>query len=270
MFSRMLDDPLWYSERTALDASSGSMGCSIAYLGRVLGIPVRIVSSAKPTTEKRFFIEYFGAAVSTIGAFTIEGNEFCRSEASTEPDQYYFLDQLHNPANPDAHFVSTGPEILEQVRQVSAIVASIGSGGTLLGGGRFLKTIDESIRIIAVEAASGTRIPGTASLVDGDYRTPFIAAGFDEGVFDASVRVTLDEAITTGRELPDIGIFGGVQTAAVIAAARRAAEALDLRGDVVTLSGDTGWKNLDVLSAQLQFGRGMGTLSYPRETRLSR
>lgn len=241
-------DPEWDSSKTLLDASSGNMGCSIAYFGKVFGASVRIVSSRKLTAEKRRFMEYFGASVETVGDFTIEGNRYCRELAESDPGRWYFLDQLHNSENPTAHIRGTGPEILSQVPEVTAVIGSIGSGGTLLGVGSYIKQINDQIKVFAVEAAPGTRLPGTAALVDGDYRTPFIEEGFKRNIFDLSIQVSEAEAVDTARLLTPIGVFGGLQTYAVITAARQLIESHQLRGDVVAISGDTGWKNMDSLT----------------------
>ena len=247
MLRTMQRDLRWDWSKTVLDASSGNMGCSIAYFGKAMGANVSIVSSRKLTAEKREFIEYFGASVKTIGEFTIEGNQYCRELAASDPEKWYFLDQLHNPENPQAHVEGTGPEILSKAPEVVAVVGSIGSGGTLLGVGRYLKQVNDQIKIFAVEAASGTRLPGTAALIDGDYRTPFIEEGFKDNIFDLSVQVSEAEAIDMARALAPAGVFGGLQTSAVIAAAWRLVESHELRGDVVVISGDTGWKNMDSL-----------------------
>lgn len=248
MLRAMVRDPGWHPSKVLLDASSGNMACSIAYFGRAMGVAVRIISSSKLTTEKQAFIEYFGASVETTGEFTIEGNRYCRKLAQSDPSRWYFLDQLHNPANPLAHTAETGPEILSQIPGVTAVVGSIGSGGTLLGVGRYLKQVNQAIRVFAVEAASGTRLPGTAALVDGDYRTPFIEEGFAQGIFDDSIQVSEAEAVDMARMLFATGLFGGLQTCAVVAGALRAVESCDLSGDVVVISGDTGWKNMAALT----------------------
>lgn len=254
MLEAMIRDPEWNPSKTLIDASSGNMGCSIAYFGKALGIDVRIVSSRKLTSEKLRFMEYFGATVETIGEFTIEGNRYCRELAGSDPQKWYFLDQLHNPENPMAHFRGTGPEILSKVPGVAAVIGSIGSGGTLLGIGRYLRQVNDQIKVFAVEAAPGTRLPGTAALVDGDYRTPFIEEGFARKIFDLSVQVAEAEAIGTARLLSATGVFGGLQTSAVIAGAWRLIRSHDLRGDIVVISGDTGWKNMDTLTQKVLGG----------------
>ena len=247
MLRAMKQDPCWDGSKTLIDASSGNMGCSIAYFGTAMGVRVRIVSSRKLTAEKRRFMEYFGAAVEVVGDFTIEGNRYCNDLTTSEPRKWYFLDQLHNSENPAAHFRGTGPEILSKVPEITAVIGSIGSGGTLLGTGRYLKQANDKIKVFAVEAASGTRLPGTAALADGDYRTPFIEEGFKRNIFDLSIQVSEAEALDTARLLAATGVFGGLQTYAVIAAAWRLIESYQLRGDVVVISGDTGWKNMDSL-----------------------
>jgi cysteine synthase len=258
MLQAMTRDPECNASKVLLDASSGNMGCSIAYFGRAMGMKVHIVSSAKLTIEKRLFIEYFGATVETTGQFTIEGNKYCRELLHSDPERWYFLDQLHNPANPQAHYTGTGPEILSQVPEVTAVVGSIGSGGTLFGVGRCLKQVNDQIKIVAVEATAGTRLPGTAALVDGDYRTPFIEEGFMSHIFDFSIQVSEAEAVDIARQHAATGLFGGLQTSAVIAAARRAVESYALRGDVVVIAGDTGWKNMDALARKV-LGRASAT-----------
>jgi cysteine synthase len=251
MLRAMARDPGWDFSKTLLDASSGNMGCSLAYFGRAMGANVRIVSSRKLTTEKRRFMEYFGASVESIGDFTIEGNGYCRELAYSDPGKWYFLDQLHNEENPMAHAAGTGPEILSQAPGVTAVIGSLGSGGTMLGVGRCLKQANDQIRIFAVEAAPGTRLPGTAALADGDYRTPFIDEGFGRKIFDLSVQVSEAEAVGMARLLTTTGLFCGLQTYAVIAAAWRLIGSHDLRGDVVAISGDTGWKNMDALTQKV-------------------
>ena len=235
---------------TLLDASSGNMACSIAYFGRVLGRSVTVVTNSKLTDEKRAFVEYFGAHLIQLGEFTIEGNRYCHDLVQRDMDgRYCFLDQLHNPHNPRAHERTTGPEILADVPDVGMIVASLGSGGCLLGTATFLRSVRRSIRVVAVEAASGAKIPGTGAFDDGDYITPFIRQSREDGLIDHTIKVDARDAYATLEEFKDVGVFGGLQTGSVIHAARQAASEMKVKGSVVAIAGDSGWKNLATLMA---------------------
>ena len=234
--------------RVLLDASSGNMACAIAYFGRVLGFPAELAVSSKLTEDKRRFLQFYGARLHDVGTFTIEGNRFCRELAEGPGgERYCFLDQLHNWANPRAHYEGTGPEILAAFPDVRMVVGSLGSGGTLFGTGLFLRERRPGVRIVAVQSAPGVKIPGTGSFDDGDYVTPFIRRGTDEGVFDRVVRITEADAVRRTLELRDRGVFVGLQTGGVYHAALGAALEEGVRGDVVFISGDSGWKNTDKL-----------------------
>ncbi|HEX8179965.1 MAG TPA: cysteine synthase family protein [Pyrinomonadaceae bacterium] len=231
---------------TLLDASSGNMACAIAYYGKLMGHPTTVVANSKLTTDKRKFIEYYDATLHLVGDFTIEGNRFCRALAEREP-HYCFLDQLHNWDNPRAHYETTGPEILQDFPDVAMVVCSLGSGGTLVGTAQFLKEQRQDIQIVAVQSAAGTKLPGTGSFDDGDYVTPFIQKAIDERLFDHVVKITEQDAVRRTAELKAQGIFCGLQTGGVLHAAMTAIGDAATTGDVVILSGDSGWKNMDKL-----------------------
>lgn len=248
MIREALDSGTLRPGMTLLDASSGNMACALAYFGRLLGYPTTLVVSSKLTQDKRNFLRYYGAELHQVGDFTIEGNRFCRELVEREGEgRYCFFDQLHNWANPRAHYEGTGPEILAAFPDVEMVVGSLGSGGTLYGTALYLKEQRPEIRIVAVQAAPGTRIPGTGSFDDGDYVTPFIHKGFEDGIFDRVVRVGEADAVRSTLELRDRGVFGGLQTGGVFHAAQVAALDEGVRGDVVFVSGDSGWKNIDKL-----------------------
>jgi cysteine synthase len=230
-----------------LDASSGNLGCSLAYYSRFFGYQTFVVSSSKLTASKKEFMEFYGAKVHMVGNFTIEGNHFCREMAGEEPNKYCFLDQLHNWNNPRAHYETTAPEILKAFPDLSLVVGSLGSGGSLLGTAQYIKEHAPQARVVAVQAAPGTRLPGTASLSDGDYVTPFIEKGFREKLFDDTYKVSEVEAAAAALRLRDQGIFCGLQTGGVFSAAEHMLENQRVLGKVVVLSGDSGWKNMDKL-----------------------
>jgi [CysO sulfur-carrier protein]-thiocarboxylate-dependent cysteine synthase len=232
-----------------LDASSGNFASALAYYGKILGFKTEVVVSSKITKEKEAFIRYFGAGIRSIGDFTIDGNLFCRQLVESDSTgRYCFLDQLHNWNNPEAHYKSTGPEILKEFCDVDAVVGSLGSGGTMLGVGRYFKETKPDTKIIAVQALAGTRIPGTGSFDDGDYITPFIREGMNKKVFDHTVKIDLPSAEQRSDELKERGIFCGLQTGGVVHAAIEMIRNGSIAGNIVVISGDSGWKNLEKLT----------------------
>ena len=236
-------------EKTILDASSGSYACSLSYFGKILSYKVKVVSGSKLTDDKLNFIKYFGADLTLHGDFTIEGNHYCRQIADENPEQYCFLDQLHNWDNPAAHYETTGPEIHRAFPELGAIVFSLGSGGTLNGVGKYLKENRKDIKIIGVAAKSGVKIPGTGAFADGDYVTPFIEEIFDEKIMDHMVEVDLESAMEGTKKLQTQGFYVGIQTGAVYSGMMEAIDNLGIKGNIVMISGDAGWKNLDKLLA---------------------
>jgi [CysO sulfur-carrier protein]-thiocarboxylate-dependent cysteine synthase len=235
-------------DKTILDASSGSFACSVSMIGKILGYKVKVITGYKMTEDKIAFIKYFGGNMVSHGNFTIEGNRYCREELLTkEPEKYCFLDQLHNWKNPQAHYETTGPEILRDLPNVSAVVFSLGSGGTLNGVSRYLRENKPDTKIIAVTASTGVKIPGIGAFVDGDYSTPFIDNSKSNKYFDYVAEVKYKDAVVRVKELAKQGFFVGIQTGAVYQGLLDAVNNLNLSGDVLIISGDAGWKNMDKL-----------------------
>jgi cysteine synthase B len=153
---------------------------------------------------------------------------------------YYMPYQYGNQANPLAHYNGTAPEILEELDEVTAFVAGLGTGGTLMGVGRRLKeALGESVRVVAAEPMQGEPVQGLRSLEDG-----FIPPIIDLSLLDRKIFVTNRDAVVwTRRLLRDEGIFAGVSSGAIAAIAVRIAGELD-EGNVVFLVADDGWKYL--------------------------
>lgn len=232
--------------KVILDASSGNMACAIAFYGHILGYKTKVVCGSKLTDDKKKFIEYFDAELMMKGDFTIEANKYCR-ELSKKNENYCFLDQLHNFNNPKASYETLGPEIYDLIPNIKAIVGSLGSGGSMLGTSKFLKSKNKEIISIAVESDSGTKLPGTGSFIDGDYITPFISEGIDNKIFDIHTRINLEQAIKRTTELKKQGVFCGFQTGAVLQGLIQECNINNISGPVVMISGDSGWKNVDKL-----------------------
>jgi [CysO sulfur-carrier protein]-thiocarboxylate-dependent cysteine synthase len=155
-------------------------------------------------------------------------------------DASYFMPyQYGNAANPAAHYNGTAPEILEELDEIAAFVAGLGTGGTLMGVGRRLKEEREGVRIVAAEPMQGEPVQGLRSLDDG-----FIPPIIDLSLLDRKIFVTNRDAIVwTRRLLDEEGIFAGVSSGAIASIAVRIANELD-EGNVVFIVCDDGWKYL--------------------------
>ena len=147
--------------------------------------------------------------------------------------------QYGNPANPDAHYNGTAVEILEELDEVAAFVAGLGTGGTLMGNARRLKEEDPDTLIVAAEPLQGELVQGLRSLDDG-----FIPPIIDLSLLDRKIFVSNRDAVVwTKRLLEEEGLFAGVSTGAIASIAVRVAEELD-EGNVVFVVPDDGWKYL--------------------------
>src|ERR1700732_4647194 len=140
--------------KVIIDSTSGNTGIALAMVGAVLGYPVEIVMPANVSRERKKIIEAFGAK--PIYSDPLEGSDgaivLCRKTIAQNPAHYFKPDQYNNEANPLAHFETTGPEIWRQTQgEISHFVASIGTSGTIMGTGRFLKSRDRNIRVVGVE-----------------------------------------------------------------------------------------------------------------------
>jgi cysteine synthase B len=140
--------------RTILDSTSGNTGIALAMVGAALGYPVELVMPSNVSAERKKVVAAFGARV--IYSDPLEGSDgairLCRKILAENPDRYFKPDQYNNPANPLAHYETTGPEIWNQTEgRVTHFVAAIGTSGTIMGTGRFLKEKNPAIQIVAAE-----------------------------------------------------------------------------------------------------------------------
>jgi len=223
---------------TILEPSSGNTGIGLALVCRVKGYKLRVVLPENVSVERRQLLEIFGAEV--IPSPAAEGSNGAirvAQELAKEGDEV-FLYQYGNAANPRAHYEGTGPEIWADCPEVDAFVAGLGTSGTLMGVGRYLKEQKPSVRIVAVEPPAGEDVQGLRSLDEG-YVPPI----FDPDVLDRRFIVRLGESVEWTRRLAELGIFAGLSSGAVLAGAAKVAATMD-EGTIVALLPDGGWKYL--------------------------
>ncbi len=225
--------------QTILEPTSGNTGISLAMICRRKGYPLKVVMPDNATAERTQLLEMYGAEiVYSEGAKGSNGAVEVALEMAEDP-QYYMPYQYGNEANPLAHYNGTAVEILEELDEVAAFVAGLGTGGTLMGNGRRLKEHDPDTQIVAAEPMQGELVSGLRSLDDG-----FIPPIIDLSVLDRKIMVSNRDAIIwTKRLLQEEGIFAGVSSGAVAAIAVRIANEID-SGNIVFLIPDGGWKYL--------------------------
>jgi cysteine synthase len=225
---------------TILEPSSGNTGIGLALVARIKGYRLRVVLPENVSEERRQMLEIFGAEV--IASPGEEGSNGAIRQAeklAAEDSSLVMLFQYGNPANPDAHHATTGPEILRDCPDLDVFVAGLGTSGTLMGVGRYLKEQKPDVRVVAVEPPAGELVQGLRSLEDG-----FVPPIFDPAVLDRKFIVRPRESIEwTRRLLDECGIFAGISSGAVMAGVAKMAATMDV-GTIVALLPDAGWKYL--------------------------
>jgi cysteine synthase len=233
-------DGVLRSGDTILEPSSGNTGIGLALVARVKGYRLRVVLPENVSEERRQMLEIFGAEViSSPGEEGSNGAIRKAEKLAAEDSSLVMLFQYGNPANPDAHYATTGPEILRDCPEIDVFVAGLGTSGTLMGVGRYLKEHKPDARVVAVEPPAGELVQGLRSLEDG-----FVPPIFDPEVLDRKLIVRPRESIEwTRRLLDECGIFAGISSGAVMAGAAKMAATMDA-GTIVALVPDAGWKYL--------------------------
>jgi cysteine synthase B len=231
-------------DRRLLDASSGNTGIAYAMLAAAAGIEVTICLPANASPERRSLLEIYGAEV--ILTDRLEGTEGAvrraRELAGADPDRYFYADQYGNPANPQAHRETTGPELWAQTGgRITHFVAAMGTTGTMMGTGGYLKERNASVRLVGVQPDSPYHgLEGLKHLAT----TPEVPALYDPGVPDVIAEIATETADRTARWLArSRGYLVGWSAGAAVAAA------MDIvRGEpdahVVVIGCDTGARYL--------------------------
>ena len=225
--------------QTILEPTSGNTGISLAMICKRKGYPLKVVMPDNVTRERTQLLQMYGAEiVYSDGSKGSNGAVELALEMAAADSSYYMPYQYGNVANPLAHYNGTALEILEELDEISAFVAGLGTGGTLMGNGRrFKEELGDSVKIVAAEPMQGEDVQGLRSLDDG-----FIPPIIDLSVLDRKIIVTNRDGIIWTRKLFfEEGIFAGVSSGAIASVAVRIANELD-EGNVVFLVADDGGK----------------------------
>ena len=227
-----------------IEPSSGNTGIALAAIARVKGYPITILMPESVSIERRQMLEIFGAdIVLTPGAEGSNGAVARARVLAAEHPEWFFPYQYANEANPLAHYHGTGPEILRDAPGITHFVAGLGTSGTLMGVGTFLKERVPDVKIVAVEPPLGERVEGLRNIDEG-YIPPVFEEWNGADLLDRKRVVRPRESIEwTRRLVSECGIFAGLSSGAALAGAAKVASEID-RGEIVFIVCDGGWKYL--------------------------
>jgi cysteine synthase len=229
--------------QTLIEPTSGNTGIGMALVCMLKGYPLKCVMPSNVSPERRQLLEIWGAEIiESPGSEGSNGAVRMAQRLAGEHPEYVFLYQYGNPANPKAHYEGTGPEIWRDCPEITHFIAGLGTSGTLIGVGTFLKERNPKVQVWAVEPPSGEMVDGLRNLDDG-YIPPIFTDNNGADLLDRKKVIGPRDSIEGLRRLRDLGIFAGVSTGAVATAAIRAAGEID-EGVIVFIAPDGGWKYL--------------------------
>jgi len=229
---------------TILEPTSGNTGIALAMAAKLGGYRLVCVMPENTSVERRELLKAYGVRIvfSPAAGGSNQAVALAKRLAAEHPD-WVMLYQYGNPANTDAHYRTTGPEILRDLPSVTHFVAGLGTAGTLVGVGRFLREHKPDVQIIAAEPRYGELVYGLRNLDEG-----FVPELYDPDVLTGRFSVGSLDALRRTRELLEVeGIFAGISTGAVLHAALATAEKAAGAGepaDIVFVVADAGWKYL--------------------------
>jgi cysteine synthase B len=227
------------SGKTVIDSSSGNTAVGLALVGRAKGYPVELLMPASVSEERRRLCEAYGATITLTDAFSGSDGALLkvREMVAESPEKYFYADQYRSPANPLAHYRTTGPELWEQTGgQITHFVAGLGTSGTVMGTGRCLRERNPKIRVVAVEPDEP--LHGLEGLKH--MPTAIVPEIYDPSLHDEKVSVRTEDAYAVAGETLDAsGLFVGHSAAAALWAAREVARSLR-SGLIVALLPDGG------------------------------
>ena len=231
--------------KNIVEVTSGNTGIALAWLGRMKGYGVTIIMGDDMSVERQQLIKLFGAELILSKAEDGVEAAFDKARALRAKDsKYIWLDQFSNPANPLAHYETTGMEIIGDFPddKIDVFIAGSGTGGTVAGTGRRLKERFPEIKILSVEPPAGDSIQGIKCMDELEQYPPFL----DLSLLTERSIVTSEQAnIATRQLLENEGIFAGQSSGATVHQAIKVAREMD-EGNIVVILADGGWKYLSM------------------------
>jgi len=229
---------------TILEPTSGNTGISLAMIARQRGYRLICVMPENTSVERRQLLEVYGARIISSPAAGGSNQAVAVAKGlAAEHDDWVMLYQYGNPANAEAHYTGTGPEILADLPSITHFVAGLGTTGTLMGVSRYLREHSPGVQVIAAEPRYGELVYGLRNIDEG-----FIPELYDATLLDSRFSVGPDDAVHRTRQLVEReGIFAGISTGAILHAALGVADkevAAGRRADICFVVCDGGWKYL--------------------------
>jgi len=231
------------SGQTVLESSSGNTGIALAMICRVRGYRIKIVLPENVSVERQQLLRVWGAEIIPSPGNEGSNGAMRRAQAMAEEHaDWWFPFQYGNPANPKAHYEGTGPEIWRDLPEITHFVCGLGTAGTIIGVGTFLKERNPEIKVWAIEPPTGEMVDGLKNFDEG-----FVPPVFEDGngweLLDRRQVVRPRESIEWTRRLTEVGVFAGISAGAVMCGAARCAETID-EGVIAIILADGGWKYL--------------------------
>lgn len=231
--------------KTIIEATSGNTGIALAWLGYNKGYKVTIVMPDNMSLERQQLLRIFGAElILTRGADGMKAAIDTAKELAAQDKRYYMPNQFSNPANPLAHYETTGAEIIEDFPydRIDVLITGIGTGGTIVGIAQRLKEKYPNIKVIGVEPPAGDSIQGLKCLEELGEAPPFLDLSL---ITERTIVNSQQAAVATRQLLDKEGIFAGLSSGAVVHQAIKVASEMD-EGNIVVVLADGGWKYLSL------------------------
>jgi len=236
-------DGLLQPGATVIESSSGNTGIALAMICKIKGYVLKIVLPENVSIERRQALEVWGAEIIPSPAAEGSNGAMIRAQAlAAEHPDWWFPFQYGNDANPRAHYEGTGPEILADVPGITHFVGGLGTAGTLMGVGTYLKEHKPEVEVWAIEPPAGEMVDGLKNFDEGFVPPVFTEWGGYE-LLDRKMIVRPRESIEWTRRLTEVGVFAGISSGAIAAGAAKCAAGID-EGVVVMIVCDSGWKYL--------------------------